>query len=58
MEISLADAYRLACQQLGEALVREQALIAEVQRLTPPPSPTHGPQPGGFTPIGSLPGDL
>lgn len=34
MDVSLADAYREACQALGEATVRERLLTAEVQRLT------------------------
>lgn len=34
MNVSLEDAYREACLALGEAVVRERFLSAEVQRLT------------------------
>lgn len=36
MNVSIEDAYREACLALGEAVVRERLLSAEVQRLTPP----------------------
>lgn len=36
MNVTLEDAYREACQALGEAIIRERLLTAEVQRLTPP----------------------
>lgn len=34
MDVSLEDAYREACLALGEGIVRERLLAAEVQRLT------------------------
>jgi hypothetical protein len=36
MQIIIEQAYREACRSLGEALVREQLLRAEIERLTPP----------------------
>ena len=34
MNVTIEDAYREACTALGEAVVRERLLSAEVQRLT------------------------
>ena len=40
MNVSLEAAYAEACKALGEAIVTQRLLSAEVQRLTPPePSP-------------------
>jgi len=37
MQVSLEEVYAEACRALGEAIVRERFLTAEVQRLTPQP---------------------
>lgn len=34
MDVPLEDAYREACLALGEAMVRERLLSAEIQRLS------------------------
>lgn len=34
MDVSLEDAYREACTALGESIVRERLLAAEIARLT------------------------
>jgi hypothetical protein len=36
MNVSLEDAYAEACKALGEAIVRERLLLAEITRLTLP----------------------
>lgn len=33
MDVSLEDAYREACLALGEAIVRERLLVAELERV-------------------------
>lgn len=38
MEVSLEQAYREACLALGETVVRERLLIAEVNRQAQPPA--------------------
>ena len=34
MEVSVEDAYKIACLALGEAVVRERILSTEIERLT------------------------
>lgn len=39
MQVTIEDAYREACAALGESIVQQRLLAAEVQRLTPEPTP-------------------
>lgn len=39
MNATLEQAYREACQALGESIVTQRLLSAEVARLTPPAVP-------------------
>ena len=45
MNVTLEEAYREACQALGEATVRERLLTAEVARLIPPEPQPEAPDP-------------
>lgn len=45
MNVTLEDAYAEACRALGESIVTQRLLAAEVQRLTPPPEQKSGPAP-------------
>lgn len=38
MNVTIEDAYREACAALGEAIVTQRLLTAELQRLTPEPT--------------------
>jgi hypothetical protein len=39
VQISIDDAYAEACKALGEAIVAQRLLTAELARLTPPEPP-------------------
>lgn len=42
MQVSIEDAYAEACRALGESIVRERLLTAELARRAAPPSPDAG----------------
>ena len=45
MNVTLPEAYAEACKALGESIVTQRLLSAEVARLTPPPPPAEAPDP-------------
>lgn len=45
MNVTIEAAYAEACRALGEAIVTQRLLSAEVIRLTPPPAPETTPEP-------------
>jgi len=47
VNVSIEEAFAEACRALGESIVKERILTAEVARLTPPPVPE---QPQFFEP--------
>ena len=45
IQFSIDDAYAEACRALGEAIVAQRLLTAEVARLTPPERQPEAPDP-------------